>query len=326
MRKFGTMLVAGIVYKYELWPTCTMTNPHFKSHSLMAFDDKQSGAAATVFLTLYFLYCLVSGYVVLKKGWKTTYTILFFFGVIRCGAQVCGVALAIVGFDHWQWLIGYLVLGAEGYFMLNLAAFFFICKAQKAEVGSSWLLQSRPQWFPVSKWWLGLFDSYASFYHYMLIPANVLVINGGCLLTGLDADEYATNKGRITASKAMRTAGQAMFLLLTIICGVTASYVFKVERVRRYTNVSVLLAAPFLIVRGIFGVLSIYISDMNYFQMSNYASGTFSLNLVIYEYVLSTTMEFIGSGFLILNYFLDDDNKHFSKMQDCENQLLYSKE
>lgn len=210
--------------------------------------------------------------------------------------------------------------------MLNLAAFLFICKAQKAEKGSSWILQSRPKWFPASKWWLGMFDSYASFYHYMLIPANVLVINGGCLLTGLDADEYSTNKGRITASKAMRTAGQAVFLLLTLICAVTATYVYKFERVRRYTTVSVLLAAPFLIVRGIFGVLSIYISDMNYFQLSNYATGTFSLKLVIYEYVLSTTMEFIASGALVLNFFLDDNNsaRTLSEIHDCEKQLVVS--
>ena len=49
--------------------------------------------------------------------------------------------------------------------------------------------------------------------------------------------------------------------------------------------------------------MSIYITNMNYFQLSNYNEG-FSKQLIIYEYVLGTTMEFVSAVLLISNYFM----------------------
>lgn len=287
----------------------------------MGFKTPDSGIAASVFLSVYVIYTFFTSYIVVTKGFKTTYTMLFVFGIIRVGAQLCGVAFAVLGFEHYQWLIAYLILGAEGYFTLILASFYFICKAQHSEVGHSWIMESGPRRLaalggPFAR----IFRLWSGLYHLVLIPANSLVISGGSMLSGISGSDYLNNQGTIESSKRLRTAGNALFLTLTAITIITAICAFSKERIRRYTVVSVLVALPFLLVRGVFGVLSIYITDMNYFQLLNYENGTFSTKLVVYEYILSTTMEFVGASLLLLSYYLDDLRRERRSRYDSDDE------
>lgn len=268
----------------------------------MGFKQTDSGVAAAVFLALYSVYSVFMIYVLYKKGFKTVYTWLVAFPIIRFGSQLCGMVFAIVGFEHYNWLIAYLVLGAEGYFVLIMSAFTFIIQSQKHEYGHSWIDESRPylSWVPFSKSFSGLF-------HLLLIPANSLVIAGGTMLAGVqDLDAV---KDKVTASKAIRTTGQSIFLLMTLLVIVLASNALKKEKIQNHFNVTVLFASPFLIVRGVFGILAIYMKDMDYFQFSNYDGSGSNHKLVVYEYVLSTTMELVASLFLVSNFLLERSDK-----------------
>lgn len=126
------------------------------------------------------------------------------------------------------------------------------------------------------------------------------------MLTGVDYDDLQSQHGKILTSKVLRTVGQAIFLSLTFMLIALNIYVFTKERIRNHVTIAVMLAGPFLIVRGVFGVLSIYITKMNYFDLENYNdNGSLNHQLVIFEYVLSTTMEFVAALFLISKYYFD---------------------
>lgn len=264
----------------------------------MALKHTDSGVAAAVFLALYAIYALVMVYIVYVKGFKTVYTFLMSFPFIRFGSQLCGLVFAIKGIEHYKWLIAYLVLGAEGYFVLILSAFLFLVHAQKRKNGYSWLEKS--QSFLKEN---PLRNSYAAIFHWVLVPANAMVIAGGSMLTGIE--NYDAERKKVRISKGLRTTGQSLFLSLTIIILLLGLNAFKKEKVRNHFNITILLASPFLIVRGVFGILSIYIENMNYYQLSNYSGAGINHMLVIYEYVLSTTMEFAASIFIVSNFFLE---------------------
>lgn len=285
---------------------------------MSGFASVHSGIAASIFLALYTFFLAFMCYVLFRKGWKTVYNFIFFFTLFRFGGQLCGVVYAKLGPLHWQWLIAYLVLGAEGYFALIFAAFRFTCKAQVDEFGTSWVLSTGPNvgFFILKR----MTRTWVRIFHLILIPANALVISGGSMLAGIDPSEYNSEKNKITTSKALRTTGQALFLLMTFALIALNIHVYFNERVRNTTTRSVMLAAPFLIVRGLFGILSIYITKMNYFQLSNYSGNGIDYSLVIYEYVLSTTMEFCAAVILMSRFFSSKANAR----QDVEKALLTS--
>lgn len=274
---------------------------------MSGFQSVDLGIAASVYLAIYTLFFSMMTVLVIKRGLATVYTFVWVFSLFRLCGQLCGVVYAKLGPSHWQWLIAYLVLGAEGYFTLIFASFRFTCKAQLNEFGYSWVLSQGPGlkllFFKHKYTWREIF-------HLILIPANVLVIAGGSLLAGLTGDDL-TNESKINTSKGLRTAGQALFVLMTVAAILLNIYVFFKERVRNHITISVLCASPFLLVRGIFGVLSIYITAMNYFETSNYTdSGASSRMVTIYEYVLSTTMEIIVALLLMTRVFFEKNEKH----------------
>lgn len=267
---------------------------------MSGFVSQESGIAASIFLAIYTLYLGLTTYILVKKGFRSVYTSIWFFTVFRFSGQLCGVVYAKLGPNHWQWLIAYLVLGAEGYFALIFAAFRFTTRGQVKETGVSWVTSTGPSWGrgKLAKTWSGLF-------HMVLIPANALVITGGSMLAGIS--DLSQQNGDVTTSRILRTVGQSLFVSMSVILIILNFYVYFYERVRNHFTVTVMIAGPFLIVRGIFGILAIYITQMNYFQLSNYLGNGVNHHLVIFEYVLSTTMEFIASVALILNYFFDQD-------------------
>ncbi|PSK37211.1 hypothetical protein C7M61_003638 [Candidozyma pseudohaemuli] len=286
----------------------------------MALKHTDSGIAAAVFLALYAIYALVMVYIVHVKGFKTVYTFLMSFPFIRLGSQFCGLVFAIKGIEHYKWLIAYLVLGAEGYFVLILSAFSFLVHAQKRKIGYSWLekKQSALKDIPLG-------NSYAAIFHWFLVPANAMVIAGGSMLTGIE--NYDAERKKVRISKGLRTAGQSLFLCLTLLVLLLGLHAFKKEKVGNSFNITILLASPFLIVRGVFGILSIYIENMNYYQLSNYSGAGINHKLVIYEYVLSTTMEFAASIFIVSNFFFEkqadkdaDKNEEKKKKRDLDDE------
>lgn len=269
---------------------------------MSSFESQDLGIAASIFLAVYVIFFCFMTFVVTKRGFATVYTFLWAFSLLRLGGQLCGVVFAKLGIEHWQWLISYLVLGAEGYFTLIFAAFRFTCKAQVNEFGYSWVLSQGPG---IKLVLLRRNMTWKSIFHLILIPANALVIAGGSMLAGLTGDDLH-NQSKIHTSEGLRTTGQVLFVLMTLAAILLNIYVFVIERVRNHITISVLCASPFLLVRGIFSVMSIYISAMNYFETTNYTGGgSSSRTVTIYEYVLSTTMEFIVACLLASRFFFE---------------------
>ncbi|RLV94567.1 hypothetical protein JA1_001659 [Spathaspora sp. JA1] len=275
----------------------------------MTFVDRNSGIAASVFLVLYVIYLALTIKIVSEKGFRSIYTSLLIYGVFRVCGQMCGVVFSALGYSHWQWLIAYLVFSAEGYFVLVLCSFHMIANAQLYQFGESWFRPTKEQ----KKTNLINATTYreklkarfplATVFHLLLIPANALVISGGSTLAGQDPSQ--PDPGKIVTAKALRTTGQVMFLTLTLIAILLAVYVYFKEGVRHCNLYSIFIVAPFITIRGIFGVISIFVTKMNYYDMSNYNSNGLSSQFVTYEYVLATTMEFITACVYIANYFVD---------------------
>lgn len=295
----------------------------------MGFESTSSGVAASIFLGLYTLYLFLTINIVRQRGFRSIYTALLAFGVFRVGGQLCGVAFAVLGIEHWPWLIAYLVLTAEGYFALIIAAFYFIVQCQIKQNGRSWLCKSKEERKKEQE--LSNFKhtsclSWSAVFHMVLIPANALVISGGTTLTGVDTDKWDQETDKINTSKGLRTTGQAIFLIQTIIVILLLIYVYVKEKVRGCTIYLLFAASPFLLVRGIFGIMSIFIDEMNYYQLSNYDRAGLTSAFIAYEYCLATTMEFIAASLFISNYYLDKteevtEKESYSKFESDESSL-----
>ncbi|KAG7664077.1 uncharacterized protein J8A68_002401 [[Candida] subhashii] len=295
----------------------------------MAFISQNSGIAASVFLSLYVIYTAFAIKVVYEKGWKSIYTSLLIYGILRTAGQLCGVAFAALGYSHYQWLIAYLVFSAEGYFVLILTSFHLIAQAQIAVYGDSWIRPTRQKRKENIRNATTLREKVRARYppalvfHLLLIPANSLIIVGGSILAG--QDPLNPDQKKVTLSKALRTSGQVVFLTQTFIAIGLAVYVFVKERLRHSNIYSIFMVSPFILVRGIFGVLSIYIQKMNYFDMSNYTATGLSESFVAFEYVLATTMEFISACIYIGNYYFD--SRYTAKVTNAEEgEGLYEKD
>jgi hypothetical protein len=280
----------------------------------MGFNDLSSGIATSIYLGLYVCLFAITSLVISKKGWKSTYTTIWVFCLLRTGAEVCGVAFSVVGFDNINLLIGYLVLGAEGYFALVLASFHFLCNAQEDKLGKSFLRpcltkeERKAMTFGERRRWQ--WRSPAHLYHYTLIPANAILIAGGTITAGVPASEFATSH-IVHTGRIMRCVGQTVFLVLTVLQGGFAIYTYKVLKVRGAMIVAVLIVLPFLIVRGVYGILSAVLDDFNYYDFNNYTAAGLTPAFLVREYVMAVTMEFISACVLLGQYFISRNEKRY---------------
>lgn len=92
---------------------------------------------------------------------------------------------------------------------------------------------------------------------------NILVIAGGAILAGSFSDPTAD----VTTAKALRTAGQAIFLVINVafmLCVVRAISQSRKETGRIHPTLYLLLLVwPFLLVRGVYGILSASNADFS---------------------------------------------------------------
>lgn len=297
---------------------------------MSTFQSPKAAAAALVFLILYTVYVLAAGKIVYKEGFKTVYTFLLVYGLIRFGGQLCGVVFAALGLEHWQWLIAYLVLGAEGYFALVLTGFRFIVKGQRDKFGTSWLEPTKQEKNAVFKnpsstpfQLLGAKYPIKWFFHSILVGANVIIIYGGTSTAGKSVEELSADPLTLSTAKICRTVGQALFLASTLFVIGLAYYTYLVEKVNQsYPVKAAMVAAPFLTVRGIFGILSVYIPSMDYYSTANYTATGLNARFVTFEYVLGTTMEFITGALFIGSYYF----QHYENKPNINQQPKFSDE
>jgi hypothetical protein len=203
---------------------------------------------------------------------------------------------------------------AEGYFTLVLCTYRFLVSWQyhNTAIHDSWLEPRHPPGTPLLKRFLDSISVFTkpirpmAIIHNWLTAANAIIISGGSLLAGnhTNARDFDAN---ITKAKAMRVAGQAIFLSINVFllyCIYDAIRQFKRERGGRVHPTLLLLLAiwPLLFVRGLYGILSSVIPAFNYFSPSNYGEHGLTASFVISEYFLSTTMEWTSCALLMLTY------------------------
>jgi hypothetical protein len=115
------------------------------------------------------------------------------------------------------------------------------------------------------------------------------------------------NSNMVTA-KAMRTAGQAIFLTINVFllyCIVDTIRQSRRENPGKGTHPTLLLLLatwPFLFVRGLYGVLSGVLPAFNYFNPNNYGETGLLDSFVISEYIMGTTMEWTSCTLLMATY------------------------
>lgn len=285
----------------------------------MGFESKDSGIAASIFLSLYVIYTALAINIVIKEGWRSVYTTLLIHGIFRVAGQLCGVAFAALGWAHWQFLIAYLVFSAEGYFVLILSAYHFIARAQYAVIGYSWIRpcrEDRKAKVSEAKTFTDRLRARLSLYnvfHYLLIPANSFIISGGSMLSGLTIEEINGHSGKLVTSRVLRTVGQSIFLFQTCVAIFLAFRSYFVEKISHEFIYAVFIVAPFLLVRGVFGILSIYLDKMDYFLLSNYTAEGLASSFVAYEYIMGTTMEFVSATVFISTYYI---NRRLTKKRE----------
>ncbi|KAK6205206.1 uncharacterized protein RJT21DRAFT_14024 [Scheffersomyces amazonensis] len=281
----------------------------------MAFKSHASGIAASVYLAIYSIFFAFTINIVFRVGWRSFYTALAVYGIFRFSGQLCAVVFSVLGYTYWQWLVAYLVFTAEGYFMLILISYFLIAQAQEESFGTSWIGPSkkdRKRNAELATTKLGKLKAkfpIAVIFHLLLIPANVLIIVGGSQLAGISIQDANNESSKVHTSKIMRTAGQSVFLFQTVAAIGFASYCYFVEKIRHINIYTIFAVAPFITIRGIFGILSIYIQKMNYYDFTNYTVEGLSSSFVTYEYVLATTMEFVTALGYIANYYIRANRK-----------------
>ncbi|QNP96817.1 Hypothetical protein YALI2_C00470g [Yarrowia lipolytica] len=268
------------------------------------------GAAALTFLVLYLFALIICIYILIQRGFKTRFSFIALVCLIRVGAQISGVGFSIQGWEHYEWLIAYLILGAEGYFAIVLAAYHFVAVFERLVTGDSFLHPKLPLELKERKGPSASYDRFVwhlrhdvSFYfHYLLIPANVILIFGGTRTIGVDEDEWSTSP-LVTEGKILRVVGQSIFLGGCVFLLAYAVRLWLGKKLRGAPLTAVLLAGPPLLVRGAFGIIAALVSDFNYYDFNNYSASGLKIKFLLGEYLMGTTMEYLATMFLLLSHF-----------------------
>lgn len=99
---------------------------------------------------------------------------------------------------------------------------------------------------------------------------------------------------KLNTAKALRTTGQAIFLVLTVLFNILAANAFrKGMRARVSTATCKIFTAVglLLLARGIFGVLQAVVTNLSYFTASNYDGNGMTSRFVALEYCLTAMPE-----------------------------------
>jgi hypothetical protein len=162
-----------------------------------------------------------------------------------------------------------------------------------------------------------------------LCVADSFFILGGSLLAGAQNSIQEFNSNMVTA-KAMRTAGQGVFLTINVFlvyCIIDTIRQSRREIPDKGTHPTLLLLLatwPLLFVRGLYGVMSAVLPAFNYFNPNNYGETGLLDSFVISEYIMGTTMEWTSCTLLMATYLTsrNDSKKEDLKMSKDKDARL----
>ncbi|KAJ1017732.1 hypothetical protein NDA16_005051 [Ustilago loliicola] len=187
-------------------------------------------SASLVFLILYFVLFLFLAhlYILRKVPLLSRWLVLLLHVAVRLASQACGLSFGIVGYENIDLLVAYYILGAEGYFTLVVCTARFLIAWQRNHWGGySWLEPIDPskerggwrqrfarmfQWKKSSK---SASQTAVVIVDWLLAGANAIIIVGGSFSAAAYSDGSLSQsqiRSKLDAAKAMRAAGQAIFL------------------------------------------------------------------------------------------------------------------
>ena len=140
-----------------------------------------------------------------------------------------------------------------------------------------------------------------------MLVISFIFQTGGSLLAGGHNNVHDFDSNMVTA-KAMRTAGQAIFLTINVFllyCIIDTIRQSRRENPGKGTHPTLLILLatwPLLFVRGLYGVLSAVLPAFNYFNPNNYGETGLTDSFVISEYIMGTTMEWTSCTLLMVTY------------------------
>lgn len=226
---------------------------------------------------------------------------LLIYCIIRICGQICGMIYMLMASKPFGLLLAYIIMTAEGYFIIVWESLSFVIDWHKCNFGGSFM--NYPLYWkslnPTKHRILALLRTSKHLFHLLFITANtLLVISGTIVIKPNPSGEYI---GMI-----LRTAGSAIFLAgIIVIIGILI-YTFYLCRTKYHypwkqlgTLFIISLAMPFLLVRGVFGVLQACDYEYTYSNEENYTADGFSTSFLIGEYVLSIAMELITCMLLL---------------------------
>lgn len=251
----------------------------------------------------------------MKRGFKTLYTYLFVFGLLRLAGQAVGVAYAVQGLDNPNLIVAFMVLSAQGFLALIFTTFRETAHEQKTVYGSSWFDSKR---FPIP---VPLFKTPFGIVRATLIAGAVLFIIGGVEMS----NGYNGNTSSAQQAKTLRIAGASLYAVAAVLLICFSCYVFLVENIRTRSLVFVLACGPFLLVRVIYNFLYIYVLEMVEFT---FVAGNIVYNAkyILYESILAALMEFVMCLLLTFAFLCSEPNlpKLPVGHADDEEQKMYN--
>ncbi|KDQ49806.1 hypothetical protein JAAARDRAFT_212021 [Jaapia argillacea MUCL 33604] len=306
----------GWFRSYRVLDTYKSSSPFHVIKLITTMGLNTEARAALVFLILYAIlfFILDFAYLTRRLRLRSRYTVILFHVTVRLASQATGLAFGVVGYNNIKLLVAYFILGAEGYFTLVLCAYRFLISWQVHNLAchNSWL---EPLHAPGTPTYRKFLDSFKLFgprrrpmavIHNLLIVANTIIIVGGSLITG--GAQNSTQFKNLPQAKGMRTAGQAIFLSMSIFllyCIYDTIQQSKQERksYNAHPTLYILLAAwPCLFIRGVYGILAPTVPIFNYFDFSNYGPNGLIDGFVISEYIMGTSMEWTACLLLMVTY------------------------
>ncbi|SPO30983.1 uncharacterized protein UTRI_05380_B [Ustilago trichophora] len=332
-------------------------------------------SASLVFLLLYLILFIIlcTLFALRRVQWKSRWLILLLHVLVRLASQACGLSFGLIGYRNIDLLVAYYVLGAEGYFTLVVCTARFLIAWQRNHWnGYSWiepidptkeragwrkrfkrLLQGKPSEDSLAAKLVVVVD-------WLLVAANTIIVTGG----SLSSAAYSNSSGltqmqrqaRLDASKGMRAAGQAVFLVVNTMLLVSIAVTIHQHRHFRFdhhpirnaegesprqekvaqdsanenksrpwyahpTLLLLLLTWPFLAVRGGFGVAQALLPDLNYFNSEVYDANNLTAQFVTEESCFVTMMEFISAAILTATYWTIPRQHRSSTVNSCTSSV-----
>lgn len=133
----------------------------------------------------------------------------------------------------------------------------------------------------------------------------MLIIVGGTLLAGGTTnvtESWSVNSDKLIVSKALRGAGQTLFLLVTLFvhANIARNLLYDIHNGKGRTVLLLLLATlPLMLVRGVFGICQAVVNSLNYYYPGIYTDSGFTDDFVIKETVLAAAMEWSTCAILL---------------------------